>query len=70
MALSLTINIMKQVIALLEENLKEYTNTLKYAEAAYAKEPGLLERYKKHYQPIINEFTKAIETLKQYEKAQ
>ena len=54
---------MKDVIHLLKNSLNEYTETLKYAEAAYAQEPELLERYRKHYLPLIEQYKNAINSL-------
>jgi hypothetical protein len=63
MALPLKIKIMKQVIKILEDALKDYKDTMSYAESTQT-DVEILERYRKHYIPMIEEFTKAITILK------
>jgi hypothetical protein len=63
MALPLKIKIMKQVIKILEDALKDYKDTMTYAESTQT-DVEILERYRKHYIPMIEEFTKAITILK------
>jgi hypothetical protein len=63
MALPLKIKIMKQVIKILEGALKDYKDTMSYAESTQT-DVEILERYRKHYIPMIEEFTKAITILK------